>query len=113
MKSFKKFLSEDINITGDFHGTIIMSGDQEYQQPESVGEEFVADIVWEGNLYRMGFTIDGDLPSNKNLTEEIQGDYPGAIVQNVYPIEKPAERKKSKIQIGEVKRYHPAKLDWV
>ena len=113
MKSFKQFLSEDINITGDFHGTIIMGGEQDQQESKIVGEEFVADVVWEGNLYRMEFTIDGNLPSNKDLTEEIQGDYPGAIVQNVYPVEKPVEKKKSKIQIGEVKRYHPAKLDWV
>lgn len=113
MKSFKQFLSEDIHITGDFNGTIIMGGDQTDSQPQSVGEEFVADVVWEGNLYRMEFSIDGDLPSNKDLTEEIQGDYPGAIVQNVYPVEKQIEKKKSKIQIGEVKRYHPAKLEWI
>ena len=111
MKSFKDFLSESVNIAGDFNGTLIIGGEQQEQQ--SVGENFVADVVWEGNLYRMEFSIDGDLPSNKDLTEEIQGDYPGAIVQNVYPVEKQIEKKKSKIQIGEVKRYHPAKLEWI
>lgn len=111
MKSFKDFLSESVNIAGDFNGTLIIGGEQQESQP--VGENFVADVVWEGNLYRMEFSIDGDLPSNKDLTEEIQGDYPGAIVQNVYPVEKQIEKKKSKIQIGEVKRYHPAKLEWI
>jgi hypothetical protein len=111
MKSFKQFMSESVNISGDFNGTLINGGDQQESQP--VGENFVADVVWEGNLYRMEFSIDGDLPSNKDLTEEIQGDYPGAIVQNVYPVEKQIEKKKSKIQIGEVKRYHPAKLEWI
>jgi hypothetical protein len=113
MKSFKQFLSEDIHITGDFNGTIIMGGDQTDSQPQSVGEEFVADVVWEGNLYRMEFTIEGNLPSNKDLTEEIQGEYPGAIVQNVYPVEKPEKPEKTKVKIGEVKRYHPGKLEWI
>jgi len=108
MKSFKQFLSESVNIAGDFNGTLIIGGEQQEQQ--SVGENFVADVVWEGNLYRMEFSIDGDLPSNKDLTEDIQDEYPGAIVQNVYPVE---EKRTKSINITNTKRYHPAKLEWV
>ena len=111
MKSFKEFLSESVNIAGDFNGTLIIGGEQQESQP--VGENFVADVVWEGNLYRMEFTIEGNLPSNKDLTEDIQGEYPGAIVQNVYPVEKPEKPEKTKVKIGEVKRYHPGKLEWI
>lgn len=107
MKSFQQFLSESVNIAGDFNGTMIVGGSTPQQE---VGESFVADVVWEGNLYRMEFTIDGDLPSNKDLTEDIQDKYPGAIVQNVYPFE---EKKSKSINITNTKRYHPAKLDWV
>ena len=107
MKSFQQFLSESINIAGDFNGTMIVGADQPTQH---VGENFVADVVWEGRLYRMELTINGDLPSNRELTEELQDEYPGAIVQNVYPVE---ERPTRSISVTKAKRYHPAKLDWI
>jgi hypothetical protein len=43
MKSFKQFLSESINIAGDFNGNLYMNS----SQSEPVKESFLADIVWE------------------------------------------------------------------
>ena len=50
MKSFKQFISESINIAGDFNGNLYVNSSTE---PETTTESFVADIVWEGKLYRM------------------------------------------------------------
>jgi hypothetical protein len=46
MKSFKQFLSESINISGDFNGTLIV-GSAIINQNQT--EEFSADImfIWE------------------------------------------------------------------
>ena len=80
MKSFKQFISESINIAGDFNGNLYMNS----SQPEQARESFLADIVWEGKLYRM--EIDGTMMSRNELAEQLQGQYPGAIVHNIYPI---------------------------
>ena len=102
MKSFKQFLSESVNIAGDFNGNLYINGSD--SQPESVGESFFADVVWEGKIYRM--EIEGCMMSKNELAEELQGEYPGAIVHNIYP----STNKSSKIK--GVQRYQPERLTW-
>jgi len=80
MKSYKQFLSESINISGDFNGNIYMG-----QEPEAVEEKYTADMEWNGELYRIEMAYDGSIPERNQLTEMIQFEYPGAIIQNVYP----------------------------
>jgi hypothetical protein len=105
MKSFNQFLSESVNISGDFNGTLIIGNDS--QQQQRVSEEFYADVVWQGSLYRMKIETDNGLPSLNGLSEQLQDQYPGAIVHQVYPV------IEDKVKIKDSKRYHPAKLDWI
>lgn len=105
MKSFKQFLSESINISGDFNGNLYINSSQE--QPQQVGENYAADVMWQGNLYRFEMMSESGLPSNQELTEQLQGEYPGAIVHQIYPMEK------KNFNIKNTKRYHPGKLEWV
>jgi hypothetical protein len=102
MKSFKQFLSESINIAGDFNGTLNIGS---ASQPEQVGESYVADVVWQGSIYRMELTSEG-MPTKQKLAEDLQGEYPGAIVHSIYPVTQKA------VNIKNSKRYHPTKLDW-
>ena len=102
MKSFKEFLSESVNIAGDFNGNLYIGGSD--SQLEPVGESFFADIVWEGKLYRM--EVEGSMMSKNELAEELQSEYPGAIVHNIYP----STNQTSKIK--NVQRYQPEKLTW-
>ena len=44
------------------------------------------------------------LPTTQELAEQLQGEYPGAIVQRIYPVE-----PKPEVKIADVKRYHPGK----
>jgi hypothetical protein len=104
MKSYKQFISESINIAGDFTGNLYMNSQPEMQQ---VGEEYVADVMWQGNLYRMDLVTKNGIPSKRDLGEELQGEYPGAIVHQIYP----AEVKN--LNITGTKRYHPSKLEWI
>ena len=106
MKSFKQFLSESINISGDFNGTLIVGGENN-QEPQT--EEFSADIVYRGNIHRIAMVSENGIPSKMDLTEYLQDEYPGSIVQHIYV----DENLKSSIKIKNDKRYHPAKLDWV
>ena len=99
MKSFQQFLSESITINGDFNGTLNVGGSQPEQQEES----FFADVVWEGKIYRL--EIEGKMLSKNELAEQIQDQYPGAMVQNIYPGEAPSKIRSSK-------RYQPEKLSW-
>ena len=48
------------------------------------------------------------LPTTQELTEQLQSEYPGAIVQRIYPVE-----PKPEVNIKGVKRYHPGKLEWI
>jgi hypothetical protein len=105
MKSFKQFLSESINISGDFNGTLIVGGNT----PEPQKEEFSADIVYRGNIHRISMVSENGVPSKMELTEYLQNEYPGSIVQHIYV----RENLKSPIQVTNDKRYHPAKLDWI
>lgn len=99
MKNFKQFLSESITINGDFNGTLNVGG----SQPEQASESFFADVVWEGKLYRL--EIEGSILSKNELAEQIQGEYPGAIVHNIYP-------NSGSSKIKSAQRYRPEKLSW-
>ncbi len=105
MKSFKQFLSESINISGDFNGTLIVGGNQQ----ETQAEEFSADIVYMGNIHRISMVTENGIPSKNELTQYLQDEYPGSIVQNIYV----KENSKGPIKVTNDKRYHPAKLDWI
>jgi hypothetical protein len=100
MKSFQQFLSESITINGDFNGTLNVGGSQSEQPQES----FFADVMWEGKLYRL--EVEGKMLSKNELAEQIQGEYPGAIVHNVYPSEVNTSRIKN------AQRYQPERLSW-
>jgi hypothetical protein len=100
MKSFKEFLSESITINGDFNGTLNVGS----SQPEQAQESFFADIVWEGKIYRL--EVEGSMLSKNKLAEQIQGEYPGAIVHNIYPSQQNTSRIKN------IQRYQPERLTW-
>ena len=56
MKSFKEFLSESVNISGNASvGSIIVNGGTETETP--VKETFTAEVFWHGNLYNMIFLL--------------------------------------------------------
>ena len=101
MKSFQQFLKESITINGDFNGTLNVGGSQPEQQQE---ESFSADIVWEGKIYRL--EVDGPMMSKSELAEHILSQYPGAIIQNIYP----GSYSPSKIKSAQ--RYRPERLSW-
>jgi len=101
MKSFQQFLSESITINGDFNGTLNVGASQPKQQQE---ESFSADIVWEGKIYRL--EVDGPMMSKSELAEHILSQYPGAIIQNIYP----GSYSPSKIKSAQ--RYRPERLSW-
>ncbi len=73
-----KPISENVNISGDFNGNLYIGATQ--PEPQKVGESYTADIMWRGNLYRMDITSD-KLPTREILGEQIQGEYPGAVIQ--------------------------------
>jgi hypothetical protein len=105
MKSFKQFISESVNIAGDFNGNLYLnSSDPQIQQ---VGEEYTADIMWKGNLYRLDLVSKNGIPSNQDLGEQLQDEYPGAIVHQIYPAQK------KNLNIKNAQRYHPSKLEWI
>jgi hypothetical protein len=105
MKSFKQFLSESITIAGDFNGNLYINSSESQQQ--EVGENYVADVVWNGSLYRMEMVTRTGIPSKRELGEQLQLEYPGAVVHQIYP----AEQKN--YNITNAKRYHPSKLEWI
>ena len=100
MKNFQQFLSESITINGDFNGTLNVGG----SQPEQASESFFADVVWEGKIYRM--EIEGSMPSKNELAENLQGEYPGAVVHQIYPA------TSSSLNIKSSQRYRPERLSW-
>ena len=103
MKSFREFLSESVNIAGDFNGNLYINGSE--QQSEPVGESFFADVVWEGKMYRL--EVEGKMMNKNDLAEQIQGEYPGAIVHNIYP-----SQSQSSLKIKNSQRYQPERLTW-
>ena len=102
MKSFRQFLSESINIAGDFNGNLYVNSSE--SQSEPVGESFLADVVWQGRLYRM--EVEGKIMDKNQLAEQLQKEYPGAIVHNIYPI------TTDSIKIKNSQRYRPESLTW-
>jgi hypothetical protein len=100
MKSFQQFISESINIAGDFNGNLYMNA----SQPETATESFLADVVWQGRLYRM--EVEGKMMDKNQLAEQLQKDYPGAIVHNIYPAES------TSIKVKNAERYRPERLSW-
>ena len=104
MKSFNQFISESINIAGNFNGNLYVNGSD--NQPESVGESFIADVVWEGKMYRL--EVEGKMMNKNELAEQLQGEYPGAIVHNIYP----DYSNPTSLKVKEVKKYHPLKMQW-
>jgi hypothetical protein len=108
MKSFKQFLSESVTINGDFNGTLNVSGDSVNRDVQEQ-EEYFADVVWMGSIYRMKLEKMESLrlPTTQELGEQLQDEYPGVIVQRIYPVE-----QKPTVKIADIKRYHPGKLEW-
>jgi len=104
MKTFKQFMDESVNISGDFNGNLYINSQPEQQQ---VGEEYVADIFWNGSIHRMNLVSRTGIPSKRELGEQLQGEYPGAVVHNIYP----GEIRNPNVQ--STKRYHPSKLEWI
>ena len=100
MKSFNEFLNESITINGDFNGTLNVGA----SQPEPATESYVADVVWEGKIYRL--EIEGTMPSKNELAEQLQDEYPGAIVHQIYPGQVNTSRIKN------AQRYQPERLSW-
>jgi len=100
MKNFKEFLSEGkITITIDT---------DDIETPKN--EEFGADVVWEGKLYRMDLsTVRDSLPTEKELSEQLQKEYPGAMVQQIYPV----SEEKSDITVVNKKRFNASMQSWV
>ena len=104
MKSYKQFISESINIAGDFTGNLYVNSQPEQQQ---VGEEYVADVMWNGSLYRLEMITKNGIPSTRELGEQLQLNYPGAVVHQIYPV------LEKNLNIKNAQRYHPAKLEWI
>ena len=50
--------------------------------------------------------IEGSMPSKNELAENLQGEYPGAVVHNIYPI------SQSSVNIKSSQRYRPERLGW-
>jgi hypothetical protein len=103
MKSYRQFISESVNIAGDFNGNLHI-GDSPSNSNE-VEESFCADIVWQGRLYRL--QVEGSIMNKNELTEQLQDEYPGAIVHNIYP-----QTGESSLRIKKSQRYQPERLSW-
>ena len=85
MKSYKQFMSESVNISGDFNGNLYINSQTE--EPEQIGETYTASIIYQGHLYNIEFVSEG-IPTKQGLAEKLRCDYPGAMVQDIYPAEK-------------------------
>ena len=105
MKSFKQFISESVNIAGDFTGNLYINSQPE--QAQQVGEEYSADVMWQGSLYRLELVSKNGIPSARELGEQLQSTYPGAVVHQIYPM------MEKNLNIKDAKRYHPSKLEWI
>ena len=52
MKNFKQFIKESVTIQGDFNGTLNVGYDP-VQQKVDEQNQYIADVVWMGSIYRM------------------------------------------------------------
>ncbi len=109
MKTFKKFIEEAINISGNFNGTLIIGDSNSQDTQVQQTEEFSADIVYMGNIHRISMTTESGIPTKNDLTEYLQNQYPGSIVQHIYV----KEKSNNDLTVTDDKRYHPAKLEWI
>jgi len=50
--------------------------------------------------------VEGKMMDKNQLAEQLQGEYPGAIVHNIYPVES------TSIKIKNAQRYRPERLSW-
>ena len=50
--------------------------------------------------------VEGKMMDKNKLAEQLQGEYPGAIVHNIYPVES------TSIKIKNAQRYRPERLSW-
>ena len=85
MKTYSQFMSESVHISGDFNGNLYINSQSE--EPQQVGETYSADVIYNGELYNIEF-VSEDTPTKHGLVEMLQGEYPGAMVQAIYPVEK-------------------------
>ncbi len=104
MKSFQQFIQESVNV--QHVDTLILN---ETQSQERVGEEFSADIVYQGSIHRLTIVTETGIPTEIELAEYLQDEYPGSMVHQIYT----QEDRDTPIKITNSKRYHPAKLDWI
>ena len=74
-------------------------------QPEQATESFFADVVWEGKMYRL--EVEGSMIDKNSLAEQLQDEYPGAIVHIIYP-----PQAQSSLRIKNSQRYQPERLTW-
>ncbi len=73
-------------------------------EPQTASESFFADVMWEGKLYRL--EVEGSMMDKNSLAEQLQDEYPGAIVHNIYP------QTTSSLKIKSSQRYQPERLSW-
>ena len=97
-------MSESVNISGDFNGNLYINSQPE--EPQQVGESYVADVMWQGSIYRLELVTKSGLPTKQELGEQLQGDYPGAVVHQIYPTQQ------TNVNIKSAKRYQPERLSW-
>ena len=102
-------MSESVTIHGDFNGTLNVGGGDPVRKEVEEQNQYVADVVWMGSIYRMKLEKMESLrlPTTQELAEQLQDEYPGVIVQRIYPVE-----QKPTVKIADIKRYHPGKLEW-
>jgi len=105
MKSFQQFIQESVNI--QHVDTVIVNNAE--SSPASVGEEFSADVVYQGSIHRLTMVSENGIPSKNELADYLQGNYPGVIVQQIYV----EDNSPKAFKIKDEKRYHPSKLEWV
>jgi hypothetical protein len=80
-------MTESVNIAGDFNGTLHVHSDG--KTDELVGETYSADIIYNGELFRIEVISEEGIPNHGDLTWMLQEQYPGAMVQQIYPPQKP------------------------
>jgi hypothetical protein len=80
-------MTESVNIVGDFNGTLHVHSDG--KTAELVGETYSADIIYNGELFRIEVISEEGIPNHGDLTWMLQEQYPGAMVQQIYPPQKP------------------------
>jgi hypothetical protein len=102
MKSFQQFLSEPSTLL-EISTEIFISMDLNHNQNKHKNLSLL-DVVWQGKIYRM--EVEGKMMDKNELAEQLQDEYPGAIVHNVYP------NTTSSVKVKNAQRYQPERLSW-